>query len=763
MAEQEKAKAFLSLVSGESEDQARFLTSEARRLFPEDAAARWLRARRKLSDAGYGQAVSDSYTTYSLACARIVGPEPAIELADVVSVVAIKSGRKAAETLCYAAERAATRLEDAPRFRSWLSLIQRFTALAPESVGSVLARMDELLSQLNVSRLEAWLLAGVRSAGSDRERRLKFFSMEDSEGHRWLQREAGDVVFADVERRSKAFLTALWRLRVPVREPHKNAPEQSRRRTSFDRGLIRVPATYPGYRGEQAEEIFTAAMAHVGAHLVYSTRKFEIGSLKPIQMAVVSLIEDARVEHLAIRDFPGLRRLWLPFHIAQAGGALTAPSLLARLSRAIIDPDFQEIDGWVRKGRDRFFELEDRWEDPEMSREMGNLLGNDLGQMRVQFNPRTYIVEPPYRDDNLGLWDFSDEETPEQEEAELLFESIRIEQQEENDPDDADRERKEEDEDNEEVNLASVSPEEYREAGIPVARYPEYDYATGRERAEWTTLVEYQPEPGRRHEIVEMLEHHRDLVNRISALIRAARIGRPQRLKRQPEGEAIDIEAAIEATISRRVGEMPDDRVYMKHERRFRDLSVHVLLDISESTKDSIRNGTASVLDIEKEATALLAHAMDELGDPFAIAAFCSNQRDDVRYFRIKDFGKPYDAACEANLAGLSGGYSTRMGAAIRHAGADLQRQPSHRRLLLVITDGEPSDIDVTDGTYLVEDARRAVQSLAHEGIDVFCVGLDSGGDSYLSRIFGRRNAVQIDRIERLPEKLPMLYLRLTA
>lgn len=763
MAEQEKAKAFLSLVSGETEDQAGLLSRQARQVFSDDAAARWLRARRKLSDAGYGQAVADSYASYSIAIARLVGPEPAIELADVVSVVAIKSGRKAAETLCYAAERAAARLEDPQRFRSWLSLIQRFTALAPESVGSVLARMDELLSQLNVSRLEAWLLAGVRSAGSDPERRLKFFSLEDNEGHRWLQREAGEVVFADVERRSKAFLTALWRLRVPVREPHKSAPEQSRRRTSFDRGLIRIPATYPGYRGAQAEEIFTAAMAHVGAHLVYSTKKFEVGKLKPLQIALVSLIEDARVEHLAMRDFPGLRRLWLPFHIAQAGGALTAPSLFARLSRALIDPDFQEIDGWVRKGRDRFFELEERWEDPAVSREMGNLLGNDLGQMRVQFNPRTYIVEPPYRDDNLGLWDFGEQDTPEQEEAELLFESIRIEQQKENDSQDPDRERKEQDEDDEEVNLAAVSPETYREAGIPVARYPEYDYATGRERAEWTTIVEYQPEPGRRHEIVEMLERHRDLVNRISALIRAARIGRPQRLKRQPEGEAIDIEAAVEATISRRVGEMPDERVYMKHERRFRDLSVHVLLDISESTKDRVRNGSATVLDIEKEATALLAHAMDELGDPFAIAAFCSNQRDEVRYYRIKDFGKAYDSVAEANLAGLSGGLSTRMGAAIRHAGAELQRQPTHRRLLLVITDGEPSDIDVTDESYLVEDARRAVQNLAHEGIDVFCVGLDSGGDSYLSRIFGRRNAVQIDRIERLPEKLPMLYLRLTA
>ncbi|MEX0924041.1 MAG: VWA domain-containing protein [Rhodovibrionaceae bacterium] len=762
MSEREKAKPFLSVVSPETEDQARLLSQEARKVFSEESAARWLRARRKLVDAGYGQAVCDSYAGHSLACARIVGPEPAIELGDLVSVVAIKSGRKAAESLCVAAEQAARRLEDPQRFRSWLSLIQRFTALAPESLDSVLVRMDPLLSQLNLSRLEAWLLAGVRSAGSDAERRLQFFSLEDREAERWLQREAGEVIFADVEKRLKGFLTALWRLRVPVREPHKSAPEQSRRRTSFGGGLIRIPATYPGYRGAQAEEIFAAAMAHVGAHLVHSREKFEVGNLKPIQIALVSLIEDARVEQLAMREFPGLRRLWLPFHIVQAGGALTAPSLLARLSRCLIDPDFKEVNGWVHKARDRFFDLESRWEDPAISREIGNLLGNDLGQMRVQFNPRTYIVEPPYRDDNLGLWDFGDQDTPEMEEAELLFESIRIERQEENDTSEPDRERKEEDE-RDDVNVAAVSPEAYQEAGIPVARYPEYDYATGRERADWTTVVEYEAPRGEQHEIVEMLERHHDLVNRISKLIRAARIGRPQRLKRQAEGEGIDIEAAIEAMISRRVGEMPDEQVYTKYERRFRDLSVSVLLDISESTKDLVRNGTASVLDIEKEATALLAHAMAELGDPFAIAAFCSNKREDVHYLRIKDFGAPYDSGTQAKLAGLAGGLSTRMGAAIRHASADLRRQPTHRRLLLVITDGEPSDIDITDGRYLVEDARRAVQSLAQDGIDVFCVGLDSGGDSYLSRIFGRRNAVQIDRIERLPEKLPMLYLRLTA
>ena len=99
----------------------------------------------------------------------------------------------------------------------------------------------------------------------------------------------------------------------------------------------------------------------------------------------------------------------------------------------------------------------------------------------------------------------------------------------------------------------------------------------------------------------------------------------------------------------------------------------------------------------------------------------------------------------------------------MRHASEDLKKQLTHRKLLLVVTDGEPSDVDVSDKNYLVEDARHVIHDLAMDGVDVFCVGLDSGGDSYLTRIFGRRNVVQIDRLERLPERLPMLYFRLTA
>ena len=740
------------------------LTADARRAFPDSSAARWLRATRRLSGAGYGPGVVASYTRHSVTLARLLGPEPAIELADAVSTMAAKSGRKAAELLPWAALQAAEILKDEYRLRSWLDVMKRFTLLAPESVVPVLERIEMLLGSVNVSRFEAWVLAGVRSGGGDAKRRLRFFDFDDPDAERWLQREAGEVIFADIERRLKAYLIALWRLRAPIREPAPGASHQARRRASFNRGLIRLPPAFHGYRGQQAEEIFRASLAHVAAHFMYSGPKFPVRSLKPVQVTLISLIEDARVEHLAMREFPGLRQLWLPFHVAQPSGALTAPSLLARLSRALIDPEFEDVDGWIRKGRQLFFAREDQWEDPGISREIGGLLGNDLGQMRVQFNPQTFVVEPPYRDDNMGLWDFEDQESAENEEAELLFESVRIEQQEEDDESPPDREREEHEPcEDEEVNRATVSTQAYEEEGIPVARYPEYDYLTGRERSEWATIVEYPPAPGPAGRIDRILEEQHELVARITSLIRSARVSRPQRVRHQLEGENLDVDACIQAVISRRLGETPDPRIYATHRRWHRDLSVLVLLDISESTKDRVRGSLASVLDMERQATALLAHAMAELGDPFAIACFCSNRRDDVHYYRIKDFGTPYDAVARSYLAGLEGGLSTRIGTAIRHAGADLRQQLTHRRLLLIVTDGEPSDIDVSDRKYLVEDARKAVNSLAADGIDTFCVGLDSGGDSYLTRIFGRRNVVQIDRLERLPERLPMLYLRLTA
>lgn len=129
---------------------------------------------------------------------------------------------------------------------------------------------------------------------------------------------------------------------------------------------------------------------------------------------------------------------------------------------------------------------------------------------------------------------------------------------------------------------------------------------------------------------------------------------------------------------------------------------------------------------------------------------------------RFKDFAERCAAPARDRIAGMRAGLSTRLGAALRHAGTALADQPGERRLLLVITDGQPSDIDVHDARYLTEDARQAVQALRGGGIQTYCLSLDPRGDAYAARIFGAAHYQVLDRVDRLPEKLPRLVLALT-
>jgi len=355
----------------------------------------------------------------------------------------------------------------------------------------------------------------------------------------------------------------------------------------------------------------------------------------------------------------------------------------------------------------------------------------------------------------MGIWDFGADESQAPIEIEAMLEGARIEQQAGDDG------RREEGDDGE---TATGRLSEARDGdGLLVARYPEYDHVIGRYRPDWCRVREMPGRIGSPRSATALSEVRSDLVDRLSALIKASRISRQQRVRGQTEGEFLDMDASIAAMIARRAGEVPDTRIYGRYERRSRDMSVLVLIDASRSTAESVHGSESSVLEMEQLSTALLGRAMSAVGDPFAIAAFCSNGREDVRYTRIKDFSHSLDGFAFARLAGIAGEYSTRLGAVIRHAANDLRRQRSHRRLLLIVTDGEPSDVDVDDRHYLVEDARMAVHELGRDGIDAFCVALDSEAESYASRIFGPRGAISINSIDRLDKLLPAVYMKLRS
>lgn len=233
------------------------------------------------------------------------------------------------------------------------------------------------------------------------------------------------------------------------------------------------------------------------------------------------------------------------------------------------------------------------------------------------------------------------------------------------------------------------------------------------------------------------------------------------RVRYQEEGSELDLDVAIRSLVDFKCGANPDPRINMSHRHDGRDISVMLLLDLSESLDQIPPGCEQSILQLSQEAVALLGWAIDQLGDSFAIAGFSSNTRHEVRYQHIKGYSESWSDEVKARLAAMEAGYSTRMGAAMRHTSHYLGHQKADKKLLLILTDGEPADIDVQDERLLIEDAHKAVQELDQEGIYTHCINLDPKADDYVANIFGNQYTV-IDRVERLPEKLPKLFMALT-
>lgn len=554
------------------------------------------------------------------------------------------------------------------------------------------------------------------------------------------------------------YLRALWNREFSMHATHKPLTQQ---RAFISELGIHLPRHYHSHRSGALRELYRAAAAHAAAHLRYSAHRFERGSLKPVQFALIGVLEDARIEQLAIQQMPGLRHLWLQFFDPRSRDSTSADGLLLRLSHALLDPRREDPNPWVREAVRLFHASQQKGSDPQALRALGSKLGNDLGQMRAQFNAKSYVIEPVYRDDNLFLWtsEMPPEETRIEDhgfvhEAHAADTEERFDQQADEDARYRPRE----------VAGSSADDEEPAEAARP--QYPEWDARIGRYRERWCSIVECEPRATDPSALLAAIDQKATLSSQIMRRLQARKQGYLQRLRRQREGEEFELDALVHAISELRCGRMPDGRLHRHSVRRKPDLSVLLLLDLSASTNATAAAGNtngSTLLSLIREASLLLGAAIGQGGDQYAIHGFRSNGRHEVEYLRFKDFNDPLDDAVAAKLAGAKGALSTRMGAAIRHASYQMRRCRSAQRLILLLTDGEPHDIDVFDPSCLVQDAARAVQRSAAEGTPVFCVSVDPTGTAYLQTIFGANNYQIIDRIEHLPQRVPELYLRLTA
>ncbi|WP_380057735.1 nitric oxide reductase activation protein NorD [Falsihalocynthiibacter sp. SS001] len=237
---------------------------------------------------------------------------------------------------------------------------------------------------------------------------------------------------------------------------------------------------------------------------------------------------------------------------------------------------------------------------------------------------------------------------------------------------------------------------------------------------------------------------------------------RPRRIlqPRQVDGSELDLDALLTARADLAATGRGSDRIWQSARQTERDLSVAFLIDTSRSTEAAI--GDTSVIEVAREAMAGLAGGIDAAGDRMGIWGFSSLRRDRVFLTRCKDFASPMSSEITASIGALKPGHYTRLGAAIRHVSAQLAEEPSARKLLIVLTDGKPNDLDHYEGQHGIEDSHMAVREARNAGQSLYGIIIDEDGQDWFARIFGHGGFTLLPNPERLTKALPEIYRTLT-
>ena len=231
----------------------------------------------------------------------------------------------------------------------------------------------------------------------------------------------------------------------------------------------------------------------------------------------------------------------------------------------------------------------------------------------------------------------------------------------------------------------------------------------------------------------------------------------------QESGDAIDLDAWVrfstdEMGLGGQHSDMPP--VYTRQAKCERSLSTLLLADLSLST-DAYATSDQRVIDVIRDALFVFGEALSATGDPFAMWGFSSVRRQHVRLQHLKSFDAPWNACARNRVGAIKPGYYTRMGAAIRHATLQLSTRPERRRLLMLLTDGKPNDLDIYEGRYGIEDTRHAIHEAHLAGLTPFCVTIDEAGHDYLPFLFGRNGYALVHKPEDLIRRLTQAWASL--
>lgn len=674
---------------------------------------------------------------------------------------------------------AARRLGDPELLKGYLALIHQLSAKAARGLRPMLTHIDELLSKLTLSGLKRWANFGAEAYRKDLQNLTRYFALESADSQKVLQQERRGTLFIDSQRKINFYLRALWGRDFFLRP---TAADYEAFRPYLEHYVMHLPDAVDDLGEVSGYDVYRAMAAHQAAHITYTSEPLSAEQLSQAHLFFIGLIEDARVEWNAIQAFPGLQKLWGSLLTQEHATSLEHPTVetLERVAIGLIDPTIVLDDPNLNQLLQKFH---DQVSLSPLSNSISWNLGLELYHhfAATQDVPSLRILNTiriPYRDDNRFIWEFEEfnwethgaQYIPASQRQVRKYVSV-LEMAHEVDCELAG-------DDAQEIWVCRDEFMPYEDAGEatvsfnamwgkePISapyHYQEWDYQVQLFRPDWATVYERRATKGDPAVIDDILLKYKPVASQIRKIIDMLSPTGVQRIRNMEDGDEVDLNAAIDALVAIRMGAQPDSRITMRNQIKSRDLAVTVLLDLSESTNDQVDGAEQTVLDLTKEAATLVATAIEGIGDPFSIAGFASDGRHDVHYYTFKQFGQRFNEEAKARLDGMHGGLSTRMGTALRHAGYGLLKQAETRKLILLVTDGAPADVDERDPQYLRHDTRKAVEELSGKGVFTYCLTLDPQADHYVKRIFGQNNYMILDHVNRLPEKLPTLFASLTS
>ncbi|CAN8139727.1 nitric oxide reductase NorD protein [uncultured Thiomicrorhabdus sp.] len=570
------------------------------------------------------------------------------------------------------------------------------------------------------------------------------------------------VQLNQIQRQLELTLYALWG------KPFNVLPlSEGEMAPKIQEGVIYLPSVISADTAVLAEEQFLCSALHAAAHDIYSIPSDSSG-LNNRQLVLISLFEDARVEYLASLKFNGIQRLFSQQFKKQPSSSFMFDELLYAIAFSLINKVSDDSHPLVCKAVTLFYQsVNTNVHNPDLFRSAALAIANDIGQMRISMNETKEFVLCSYRDDNAYLWRCFDEVSSVDSEQGMPRDSVSVTgvayQEVEDGSTVADFDDREAVVSN---GLVFQSVEHEAQSSLRSLvrvtgdyQYPEWDYKIARWKTGWCTLQEKVLRGQHSGALQDKLEQYRPFINKLLRIVQSYQ-AQMHRMKKQEEGVELDFDAIIDLMAELRTGaSSAESKIYIDHLKQHRqEVALLVLIDLSESMNDLLDEGDKSVLDLTKDSTVVLSELLDGLGHAYAIHGFNSNGRGDVSYLNIKDFEQTASDAL-VNLSSVTAEYSTRLGAALRHARHKIENRDERHKLILVITDGQPSDIDVYDDKYLIEDAAMAVKLMEASGCRSFCLSLDKDADDYVQRIFRKGHYEVVEHPSKLPQILMKLYL----